>query len=322
MARPRRGPGDLPATPAGARGPSEGSARDGRTPRAAARRRRATADTGRRPPDPCRTSPQADPRRCRPGRGTRRHRLHRLRPLRPADGCDRRRRREERRRLGGTVLAVLTGPRRGRRPVAWRVATRRERRRRVGAGRAAGRTVHRRHRLLTRRLVVRRRIGLVVDQLGGAGGRGLATGPVLERRTDRERRRQAVRLLVRERRAAPGAARRSSGGGGRAPVRPRVAIVLEGDEGTRGSAVDDREPAVGHRRRMITGRARGDRETGQAPARRPKGPVRVVHPGQGGYRLAWRRLRCGRQSRQVMWSALSVHEPKDVALRVGEPRVP
>ena len=83
--------------------------------------------------------------------------------------------------------------------------------------------------------------------LRGAGGGRLAARPVLEGRADGERRREAVRLLVRE-----GARRRSRLGEAAMAViwrlAPPVAVVLERHERTRGGAVDDREPAVGHRR--------------------------------------------------------------------------
>ena len=97
---------------------------------------------------------------------------------------------------------------------------------------------------LADRLLEDRRLGF---ELRGAGRRRLAPRPVLERRADRERRREAVRLLVRE-----GARRRTRLGEAAVAVVGRlstpVAIVLERDEGTRGGTVDDREPALGHRR--------------------------------------------------------------------------
>ncbi len=75
---------------------------------------------------------------------------------------------------------------------------------------------------------------------------GLAPRPVLEGRADRERTRQAVRLLVRS-----GARRRERLGEAAVSMvrarRPRFAIVLERHERTGRRAVDARKPSLGHR---------------------------------------------------------------------------
>ena len=259
-ATPGHGPGDSPVTPAAAPERSAGWARGGRTRWAPGHTRRLTArtDRRRRRPSSCHTSRRAGRRRCPRARaspsrigstggsvrggpgGSRGGTVDRR------DGRDGSRRCEERRRLRRPVLAVVAGPRRRRRPVARRVAARRERGRRVRAGRTSRRTLDRGHRLGACRLVVRHRIGLLLDLLRRARRRGLPTGPVLERRAHRECGREAVRRLVR------GRTRRGAwlGVAAVAVVRllpARVAIVLERDEGARGSAVDDREPAVGHR---------------------------------------------------------------------------
>ena len=148
-------------------------------------------------------------------------------------------------RRGLRLLTVgVARPRRRVRPRARRIAARRQGRRRIGA-RVTRLELPWRQRLADRLLDGRGlRLGV---QLRGARRRRLATRPVLERRADRECRREAVRLLVRE-----GARRRPRLGEAAVAVvgrlSPPVAIVLERDEWTRGGAVDDREPAVGHRR--------------------------------------------------------------------------
>ena len=80
----------------------------------------------------------------------------------------------------------------------------------------------------------------------GPGVRGLATRPLLERRADGERAREAVRLLVRQR------ARGRLGLGIAAmavvrSVRPLVPLVLEGHERAGRGSVDAGQPSLGHR---------------------------------------------------------------------------
>ena len=92
-------------------------------------------------------------------------------------------------------------------------------------------------------------------RVGGLDGlaprpRGLAPCPVLERRADGERRREAVRLLVRQgarSRVRLGIAAMTVVGAGRT----LVAIVLERDEGAGRCTVGGGEPSLGHLARMI-----------------------------------------------------------------------
>ena len=110
-----------------------------------------------------------------------------------------------------------------------------------------------------------------------AGSSGLAPGPVLERRADRERARQAVRLLVGERarrRAGVGvAAVAMIGDGG-----TLVAIVLERDEGTGRGAVREGQSAFSHPA-MIPARSVLGR-----PVRRSPPPTVVHGSGRAGRR--------------------------------------
>ncbi len=135
---------------------------------------------------------------------------------------------------GRTRARCSGGPWRGRRPIAWRIASGlrvfdgRSRSFRAGAifrirpilprGDEGGRLLS--GRLLSDRAVV-----------SGSCLCGLAAGPILERRTDRERTRQAVRLLMGE-----GASSRCRFGKATMAMvgtrRPRFAIVLERDERT------------------------------------------------------------------------------------------
>src|SRR5439155_10789017 len=74
----------------------------------------------------------------------------------------------------------------------------------------------------------------------------LAASPILERRTDREGRGKAVRLLVGERARGRGRLGIAAMAMVRAG-RPLVTVVDEGDEGTGDGAVDRWKPSLGHR---------------------------------------------------------------------------
>jgi hypothetical protein len=100
---------------------------------------------------------------------------------------------------------------------------------------------------------------------------GLSSGPVLERRADREGAGQAVRLLVR--RGTRG--RQRFGVAAVAVVwarGSRFAVVLERHERTSRRTVDAREPSLGHRRDDT--RRRGERRLGSASP----GPSERVRP--------------------------------------------
>ena len=152
------------------------------------------------------------------------------------------------RSCGGVVRGLaLCRPRRRRGPLPLRVPTRGDWRRGIRRRRMPGFADQGRQQGAHRRDhgdVLADRAGL---RRTGTGGGGLTTCPVLERGTDREGRREAVRLLMGEgtrRRPRLCEAAVAVIGSWRTPI----AIVLERHEWARRGAIVNLEPSVGHRR--------------------------------------------------------------------------